>query len=363
MESFEQELIRLRNQIDAIDREIISKLQERTEVVAKVGELKNSRGEAIYRPDREKSIYEKIKKLNQDSLLSDQSLFSIYREIISASIRMEKRLKIGYLGPRGSFSHLAVRTQFGNSIDSEDFSSIPEVFRAVESGKCDYGVVPIENSTEGTINSTLDLLMYSDLYIYSETYIKISMHLLGYEPDLSKINTLYGFRIANSQCRDWIQRNLPHCEIIETTSTSMAARILSEKKDGYAIGSSIAADIYALNIIRDNIEDMPNNSTRFFIIGKDQCPPTGNDKTTIVFSTPDQPGSLYSILKPFVENNINLTSIESRPTRKKIWEYNFFMDFNGHKTNEIIIRVLEELKKNTIYFRVIGSYPKSEPLL
>lgn len=357
----ELDLSQLRKEIDRLDETIVKTIQERAELASKIGELKRGKGEPIFRPDREKEVYKKITQGNKGPL-PDNALISIYREIMSGSISIEKGLDIAYLGPEGSFSNQAVRMRFGASINSIPLSSIPEVFRAVESGKCDYGVVPIENSSEGLVNSTLDTFLYSDLLIYSEIYLRISIHLLGYENDLSKIKTLYGIKIANSQCKNWISNNLPNVEIVETSSTAKAAMIVAEKKEGAAIASKIAADLYGLNIIRESIEDLHNNTTRFLIIGRSQCLPTGNDKTSVVFSISDKPGALYNVLKPFFENNINLTKIESRPTRKNSWEYNFFIDFHGHEKDEIISKVLTELQEKATFLRILGSYPATEPL-
>jgi chorismate mutase / prephenate dehydratase len=356
-----EELSNLRKQIDSLDLEIVTKIQERAKIASTIGELKKAKGEPIYRPDREKEVYEKIKKLNKGPL-PDTALTSIYRELMSATIAIEKGLNIAYLGPEGSFSHQAVRARFGMSIQSLQFPSIPEVFKSVETGKCDYGVVPIENSSEGLVNSTLDMLVNSELQIYSEIYIKISLYLLGFDTDLSRLTKLYGIKIANSQCKNWIAANLPNCEIIETSSTAKAAQIVAEKKEGAAIASKIAGDIYGLNTIRENIEDLPNNSTRFLIIGRSQCLPTGKDKTSMVFSLSDKPGSLFLTLKPFYEKNINLSKIESRPTRRNSWQYNFFVDFNGHEKDPEINEIISEIRDRATFFRILGSYPAGEPL-
>ena len=356
-----EELSNLRKQIDSLDLEIVTKIQERAKIASTIGELKKAKGEPIYRPDREKEVYEKIKKLNKGPL-PDTALTSIYRELMSATIAIEKGLNIAYLGPEGSFSHQAVRARFGMSIQSLQFPSIPEVFKSVETGKCDYGVVPIENSSEGLVNSTLDMLVNSELQIYSEIYIKISLYLLGFDTDLSKLTKLYGIKIANSQCKNWIAANLPNCEIIETSSTAKAAQIVAEKKEGAAIASKIAGDIYGLNTIRENIEDLPNNSTRFLIIGRSQCLPTGKDKTSMVFSLSDKPGSLFLNLKPFYEKSINLSKIESRPTRRNSWQYNFFVDFNGHEKDPEINEIISEIRDRATFFRILGSYPAGEPL-
>jgi chorismate mutase / prephenate dehydratase len=353
------DLSSIRNQIDSLDKEIVEKIQERAKLASQIGAIKREKGEPIYRPDREREVYQKIKNLNTGPL-PDSALVAIYREIMSGSISIEKGMSVAYLGPQGSFSHQATHNRFGDSIDSIPFNSIPEIFRAVESKKCDYGVVPIENSSEGLVNSTLDVFIYSDLLIYSETYLRISLNLLGYETDLKKIETIYGIKIANSQCKEWLSTNLPHATVVDTSSTARAAQIVSETKTGAAIASALAAEIYGLNIIRQSIEDMPNNTTRFLIIGNSQCEPTGKDKTSILFSVPDKPGSLYSVMKPFYDNNINMTKIESRPTRKNTWEYNFFVDFHGHCKDPIIKDVLEHLKERTTVLRLLGSYPMAE---
>jgi len=357
-----QDLTEIRKQIDSLDIEIVRLIQDRAKLAATIGEIKKAKGEPIYRPDREKEVYEKIKKINQGPL-SDSAITSVYREIMSATIAFEKGINIAYLGPEGSFSHQAVISRFGTSIQSQQHNTIPEVFRSVETGKCDYGVVPIENSSEGLVNSTLDMLVTSDLQIYSETYIKISLYLLGFDSNISNIKKLYGIKIANSQCKNWIAANLPNCEIIETSSTAKAAMLVAENREGAAIASKIAGDIYGLNIIRENIEDLPNNSTRFLIIGKSQCLPTGKDKTSMVFSLSDKPGSLFLTLKPFYENNINLCKIESRPTRRNSWQYNFFVDFNGHEKDPHIKEIIDEIKERATFFKILGSYPASEPLL
>ncbi len=356
-----EDLKDLRDSIDSLDQEIVDKIQARAKLASQIGEIKRAKGEPIYRPDREKDVYEKIKRINPGPL-PDSAMTSIYREIMSASIAIEKGLTIGYLGPQGSFSHQAVRARFGASVQSMQYTSIPEVFRSVETGKCDYGVVPIENSSEGLVNSTLDMFLMSDLQIYSEIYIKISICLIGFENDLKKIDTLYGIKIANSQCKNWIAANLPNITIIETSSTAKAAEIVAEKKEGGAIASKIAAEIYGLNVIRESIEDLTNNSTRFLIIGKSQCLPTGKDKTSIVFSIPDKAGSLFNALKPFYENKISLTKIESRPTRRNLWQYNFFIDFYGHEKEPLISDILKEIKEQSNYFRVLGSYPAAEQI-
>ncbi|MCB1191628.1 MAG: prephenate dehydratase [Leptospiraceae bacterium] len=358
------ELENLRKIIDQLDTEIVEKIQERARIAKKIGEFKKENKSPIYRPDREKEVYEKIKSLNK-GIISNYTLEAIYREIMSASFSVERGLKIAYLGPQGSFSHQAVRGKFGSSVETESYISISDVFSAVEKEYCDYGVVPVENSSEGLVNSTLDRFLTTELSlkIYSEIYMRVSLNLLGFETDISKVKKIYGIKIANSQCKNWINANLKHCEIIETSSTAQAAKIVSEQKEGVAIASQIAAEIYRLDVLYESIEDLSDNSTRFLIIGKSQSPPSGRDKTSIAFSLHDKPGVLYHILKEFNDNNINLTKIESRPTRVKVWDYNFFIDFYGHEKDPHVKIVLENLKEKTTYLRILGSYPVAENLI
>lgn len=356
MSEIEERLTELRREIDGLDSEIIRLIQERAKVGTKIGDVKKSSGDPIYRPDREREVYAKVKARNPGPL-PDSVLVAIYREIMSGTIALEKSIQVGYLGPEGSFSHEAVMKKFGSIVDSHALSSITDVFTQVESDQMDYGMVPVENSTEGSVGSTLDNLIHSNLNIYSELYMKIGFHLLGYETDLSKVKKIYGIRIGNEQCRNWIHANLPSAEIIETSSTAMAAKLVSEKKDGVAIASRSAGEKYGLDIIQPNINDIMDNVTRFFVIGKDTCLPTGNDKTSIVFSIPDKPGALISVLKIFGDYELNLSKLESRPSRRTVWDYNFFTDFAGHKNDPKIKDMFEELSKICQYLKILGSYP------
>lgn len=362
MSDSEQKLTELRSIIDSLDSEIIAKIQERARVGSQIGEIKRQFGGSIYRPDREREVYEKVKSRNPGPL-PDSVLIAIYREIMSGTIALEKSILVGYLGPEGSFSHEATKKKFGSIVASKAFPSIPDVFKSVESGRLDYGMVPVENSTEGSVGTTLDYLIQSELYIYSEMYMPINFHLLGYEKDISKIQRVYGIRIGNEQCRDWLHTNLPNVEIVETSSTAMAAKIVSQEKkqNGFtnsaAIASSAAGELYQLEIIEESIEDISGNTTRFFVLGKDQCPATGNDKTSIVFSIHDKPGMLLSVLQIFERYGLNLTKMESRPSRRNLWDYNFYTDFSGHVSEPKIQEVLEEVKKITLFLKVLGSYP------
>lgn len=358
MKSAEEQLDEIRRKIDEIDKDIIYLIQERAKHGLRIGEIKKSYGEPIYRPDRERQVYEKIKSQNPGPL-PDSVLVAIYREIMSGIIALEKSIQVGFLGPAGSFSHEAVQKKFGSIVESHPLPSITDVFTLVESGQLDYGIVPIENSTEGSVGITLDNLIQYNCIIYSELYLGIHFHLLGYERDLSKIKKIYGIRIGNEQCRNWIHANLPNAEIIETSSTAMAAKLVAERKDGVAIASKSAGDLYGLEIIQQNINDYSDNVTRFLVIGKDSCPPTGKDKTSIVFSIPDKPGALVSVLKIFEKYQINLSRLESRPSRRTLWDYNFFTDFGGHIQDPEIKKMFVELEGICHYLKHLGSYPSS----
>lgn len=358
MSDVEKQLAELRKDIDRLDSEIIQLIQDRAKVGSKIGEVKKASGEPIYRPDREREVYAKVKSRNPGPL-PDSVLVAIYREIMSGTIALEKCIQVGFLGPEGSFSHEAVKKKFGSIVDCHALPSITDVFTQVESGQMDYGMVPVENSTEGSVGSTLDNLLQSDVSIYSEMYMKIAFHLLGYERDLSKVRKIFGIRIGNEQCRNWIHANLPNAEIVETSSTAMAAKMVSESKEGVAIASRASAEMYGLDIIQSNINDVVENTTRFFVIGKDICPPTGKDKTSIVFSIPDKPGALVSVLKIFEDYNLNLSKLESRPSRRTLWDYNFFTDFSGHKNEAKTQEMFSKLSEICHYLKVLGSYPTS----
>ncbi|MCZ8155668.1 MAG: prephenate dehydratase [Leptospira sp.] len=359
MSTTEEQLKKLRTEIDALDEQIISLIQKRAGFAKEIGKTKKSNNDPIYRPDREKDVYEKVSKQSQGPL-PPSVIRAIYREIMSGTIALEHPLKVGYLGPIGSFSYEALRSKFGTSIESIPLPTIPDVFRAVSSEQVEYGIVPVENSTEGQVSSTLDMFLESDVIIYSELYKKIQFSLLGFDTDLSNIHKVYGIRIGNEQCRNWIAANLSHAEIIETSSTAMAAKTVAEKKEGAAIASKIAGETYNLNVLKEGIEDFSGNTTRFLVIGKTECPSTTSDKTSIVFSLQNKTGALFSILQKFNDADLNLLKIESRPLKKNRWEYNFFIDFVGHKDDHKIKTILETVRKECIGFRILGSYPFSD---
>ncbi len=363
----EDQIEQLRKNIDETDREIVRLIMERSRFVVEIGEKKRQGATTVYRPDREKEVYNKVvavaHELYGDRLpLPEQSIRSIYREIMSGSIAIEGGPGVAYLGPPASFSHLAARHRFGSSIRTVPSDTIPEIFRAVESGRdVSYGIVPVENSTGGSVLLTLDTFLVSDLKIYAEHYERIRQNLIGPAGlRISEIKKLYTIKIAREQCRNWMQKNLhvSELEVIETSSTAQAAAMVAERKDGVAIASELAAETYGLEVIASGIQDNSNNLTRFLVIGRENCAPSGDDKTSIVCSVHDQPGSLFDILKPFYDNKVNMTRIESRTSRRQYGDYNFFIDFLGHYQDAMVVDILEKLKEKTTQLKLLGSYPR-----
>ncbi len=348
----------LRKNINGIDNEILNLIKKRAEYVTKVGELKNKENSLIYIPEREKQIFERLKSMN-DTKIPNDSLITIFTEIISACRSLEKNLSISYLGPDTSFTHTAAIKKFGSSVIFRAQSSIESVFYDVERNFSDYGVVPIENSTEGTVNYTLDKFFDSDLKIVSEMELKISHTLSTTESDIKNIKKVYSHPQSFGQCKNWILNNLKSAELIEVPSNSLAAEIASKESGTAAICPKLAALKYKLNIIFDSIEDSENNTTRFLVIGRNINNPSGKDKTSIMFSLKEKIGALYSILNIFYVYNINLTMIESRPNKKTPWQYVFFLDLEGHHKEEHVSAALDKIQSMCTDFKILGSYPRS----
>ena len=350
-------LAKSRRKIDLIDKNIIELLNKRAEETLHVREIKNKLNQGIYTPHREKEIYDRIERINGGPL-SKKSMKAIYREIMSGSLSLGKTLAVAYLGPSLTFTHLAAMDKFGSSVNYIDCSGIGEVFNEVEKGRADYGVVPIENSIEGAVNYTFDMFVNSDLKICSEIYFEISHNLLAHTKDMKKIKKVYSHPQVFAQCRNWIEKNIPRAELIEVSSTSKAAELASKSKKGTAcIASLKASEKYNLKALSSSIEDTEHNVTRFLVIGSKIARPTKDDKTSIMFSVNDKVGALHDILMPFKRNKINLTKIESRPSRIKAWEYYFFVDLEGHSTDKKVQKALSELSKGCSYLKVLGSYP------
>ncbi|MEO2065570.1 MAG: prephenate dehydratase [Desulfurobacteriaceae bacterium] len=347
----------LRKEIDQIDREILSLLNRRAELAKEVGQIKKKEGLPFYVPGREAKILSKLEELNQGPL-PPESIRAIFREIISACRALEEPTRVAFLGPQATFTHLAALKHFGTSSDLRPKDSITEVFDEVEKGRVDYGVVPIENSIEGIVNYTIDMFLDTDLKISGEVFIPVNLHLMSKESSLSDIRKVYSHRHALAQARKWLSENLPKADLVEVSSTSKAAEIASSEPGSAAVASEAAALLYDLNILAKNIQELTKNFTRFLIIGKrDSDYPSGRDKTSIMFSTRHRAGALFKALQPFAVYDVNLTKIESRPTKKKPWEYVFFVDLDGHRKEDRVAKALKELEESCSFFKVLGSYP------
>lgn len=348
----------IRDKIDHIDDQLLELISRRGELAIKIGQekSKNNRSKHFHVPHRERSIIDRIIQ-NSKGPFSAKSLENVFREIFSATLALEKPLRIGFLGPETTFSHQAAIKQFGHSSEFVPCHDIESVFRQVEQDKCDYGVVPVENSTEGTINLTLDCFVDSPLLICNEIESTISLYLLSKTKDQKKIKTIYSHPQPLGQCRQWLNRNLPGVDHIPASSTANAAEIISKKRTGAAISGKLAAEVYGLNIIAENIQDRAENFTRFLVVGKDKSKKAKKNKTSIMFTIRDEAGSLLKVLQMFARNKINLTKIQSRPLRNRPWEYLFYVDLEGYTEDLKLKKSLESLKKMCLFLKVLGSYP------
>lgn len=352
----------LRAQIDEIDKKIVRLLNQRCRIVAEIGKTKMKGDRKIYVPEREKFVLDRLDKMNKDGQLPSKALRAIYREIMSASIALEKPLQIAYFGQKASFTHLAAYSKFGHAVEYAAKTAISDVFNDVDAERYDYGVVPIENSTEGVVNHTLDMLINSSVKICAEINMRIHQNLLS-RYSMKNIKKIYGHSQCFGQCRIWLQENLPGAENIEVSSTTKAAELASREKYSAAIASIMAAKIYGLKVLADKIEDNPYNTTRFLVIGKQEPKATGDDKTSICYAVKDRVGALYDSLVPFKKNGITLTMIESRPSRRKNWEYYFFVDLKGHVSETDLSKAITELGDFCQFVKILGSYPQSKEVI
>lgn len=352
------ELDDLRKKIDACDSEIVRIINERATFAQEIGRVKREEKSPIYAPHREQAVYDKVTSLNQGPLPA-ATMQAIYREIMSGTIALEGASRIAYMGPNGSFSHMAAIEKFGSSVEYLPQREIRDVFLAVGRDHADYGIVPLENSTEGSINQTNDMFMETDEKICSEIFLPIHHNLMANCP-MSEVRVIMSHPQPLAQCRMWLAANITHVDIVEAASTTAAARRAAEEHGVAAIASEAAAQIYGVNILERRIEDNVNNMTRFAVISHEYARPTGKDRTTISFSLKHKAGSLYDALLPFRANGVNLTRIESRPSRRRAWEYTFFLDMEGHAEDEPIARAVREISAETHDFRLIGSYPRAE---
>ncbi len=347
----------VRKKIDQADGKILALLNKRAELAREIGEIKRSRSKLYYIPGREEDIFERLHSLNSGPFPTD-SIKPVFREIISACRSLEKKLQVAYLGPEATFTHIAGRQQFGHRADFVAERSISDVFEEVERGHADYGVVPIENSTEGVVTHTLDMFLHSDLTICAEIVLEITHNLLSLTGDVQKVQRIYSHPHALAQCRNWLRKNLPSVTVQEVASTSEAARMAAVDRDAAAIASEFAGVYYNLKTIAQGVEDLKHNYTRFLVIGREMGPRSGRDTTSIVFSVKDRPGVLYDALGHFAGRDINLSKIESRPLKGRAWEYVFFIEMNGHTSEPEIAGALKELEEDCVFVKVLGSYPR-----
>jgi chorismate mutase / prephenate dehydratase len=361
------ELQRLRDSIDGIDDRMLDLLNERARLARAVGSLKV--GQA-YRPEREAQVLRRIKERNPGPL-AGETVALLFREIMSACLALERPITVAYLGPRGTFSERATLKHFGLAAEARPVSSIDEVFRSVESGAADFGIVPVENSTEGAVGRSLDLMPQTALQVCGEVIVRIHHHLMasrtalsGREPDarapapdLGDIRRVFSHGQSLGQCHEWLNANLPHAERVAVASNAEAARRASEEPSSAAVAGEMAAEHYGLAILASNIEDEPNNTTRFLILGDYRPRPSGNDKTSLILSARNRAGAVYEMLTPFARRGVSMTKFESRPSRVSLWEYFFFVDIEGHRDDPQVAEALVEVGGIAGYIKVLGSYP------
>lgn len=351
----------LRQRIDDLDHQLVQLINERAKVVVEVGELKSKTDKPIYAPDREKQVFARITEANEGPL-PDKTLKAIWRELMSGSFFLERPLRIGYLGPNGSFSHTAAMLKFGQSVEYKPLTDIGSIFDEVSKGHCDLGLAPVENSTGGGVIETLDALTSSDVKICAEVLLAIHQNLLANcAPE--DIKRIYSKPEVFAQCHKWLGATLKGIQTIPVASTARAAQMAAEEDGAAAIGSITAAELYGLKVIYENIEDIANNVTRFLVLAKEDSKPTDADKTAILFSTSHKAGALSDVLEVFKRHEVNLTNIESRPSKKREWEYYFFMDFLGHHTQDRVQTVLDEAKQHCLQLSLLGSFPRAKDLL
>ncbi|MFN3986953.1 MAG: prephenate dehydratase [Rhodocyclaceae bacterium] len=347
------ELLNLRNNIDRLDEEILARLAERAQSAQRIGEIKQGN---LYRPEREAQVLRRLAELNPGPLPAE-AVQKIFREIMSACLALEQPLRVAYLGPAGTFSESASRKHFGCAPSFMPMASIDDVFRAVEAGNADYGVVPVENSTEGAVGGTLDLLLANPLKVCGEVKLRVHQHLLSRAEGIGAAKRLYSHAQSLAQCHEWLNRNLASLPRVPVASNAEAARLASEDPESCAIAGEAAAELYGLNRLASNIEDDPNNSTRFLVIAHHDAGSSGHDKTSIVFSAPNRPGAMHALLEPLASHGVDMTKLQSRPARGGLWEYVFYVDFKGHRSDPLVAAALDELNDRAAFVKVIGSYP------
>ncbi len=353
------DLAPLRDQIDAVDRELLALLNRRAQLALDVGEVKKKYGAPVFRPERELQVIRKVQGANPGPLLGE-SVASIWREVMSACRGLEKPLEVAFLGPAGTFSEQALYAHFGHEVSGVPCPSIDEVFRAVEAGTVEYGVVPVENSTEGAVSRTLDLFLQTSLRISGEIALKVHHNLMASTPDMKGVTVVRAHAQALAQCQHWLSANYPHLERQAVSSNAEAARMASEDPTVAAIAGESAANRYHLHIVRPHIQDDPHNRTRFAVIGRYETEPSGSDQTSMILSVPNKAGAVYQLLAPLAENGVSMCRFESRPARSGAWEYYFYVDVEGHQHDPAVARAIDTLRANAAYLKVLGSYPSSK---
>ncbi len=350
-----ENLQHLRDQIDALDASILQLINQRAAHAQTIGRLKNG---SVYRPEREAQVLRRIKELNPGPLDGEVAA-RLFREIMSACLALEKPLAVAFLGPLGTFSQSAALKQFGHAAAARPCASIDEVFRDVAAGSADYGVVPVENSTEGAINRTLDLLQDTSLKVCGEVDLRIHHHLLRKVAGTAGVKVLYSHGQSLAQCHEWLNRTLPDVPRVSVASNAEAARLAAADDTVLAIAGEIAAEIYGLTRLHDNIEDEPDNTTRFLVISQHDAPPSGRDKTSLLMSAHNRPGAVVELLQPLAQHGVSMTKFESRPARSGLWEYVFFVDLEGHRDDAPVAAALAALHDKAAFLKILGSYPVS----
>jgi len=358
--SDKEQLANIRDRIDGIDQQIQDLLNARAKAAQEVAGIKlaSDPDAVFYRPEREAQVLRMVKQRNKGPL-DAESVAVLFREIMSACLALELPLKVAYLGPAGTFTQAAAHKHFGHAVNTVSLAAISDVFQEVESGSCHYGVVPVENSSEGVVSHTLDMFLNSPLKICGEVTLRIHHNLLGSDGDLSDLKMVYSHQQSLAQCRGWLDRHLPFVERIPVGSNAEAARRAMESPDAAAIAGAMAAELYGLQLLAPNIEDDPGNTTRFLVIGQQAVPASGDDKTSLLLSTRNEAGGLHLLLGPLAEYGISMTRIESRPSRRGNWDYVFFVDINGHRDDEGVRPALEALKARAGMYKELGSYPRA----
>jgi chorismate mutase/prephenate dehydratase len=352
----EAALRRHRDAIDALDREILARLNARAGHAKAIGALKAGEGGPAYRPEREAQVLARLAAANAGPL-PDEAITAVFRQVMSACLALEQKLRVAYLGPAGTFSHAAVARHFGSFVDAMPEGTIDEVFRAVDSSRTDYAVVPVENSTEGAVGRTLDLVCNTDVGVCGEISLRVQQNLLSNAASLGAVTRVYSHAQSLAQCVQWLSRHLPVVPRVAVASNAEAARLAASEPGAAAIAGDIAASIYGLSVLAPHIEDEPNNTTRFWVLGRQSVRASGNDKTSLVMSAPNRPGAVHGLLEPIARHGVSMTRLESRPARTGLWEYLFFVDLSGHRDDPPVAAALAELRERAPFLKLLGSYP------